>query len=110
MTTEQLTTAAGQLIDGFDSGAHQVIAAYRSGGRQLGRVARARWETALEQSAPQLSPETRRNAAHAQKVFGGYYARGVELSASGAEVAVGALVQAARAGVERAQTWSASRG
>ena len=109
MNTERFTTVAAQLIEGFDSGAHQVIAAYRQGGERLAEAAKARWDAALEESSPQLSAETRRNAGKAQQAFGRCYGRGIELSAAGAEVAVGTLVQAARAALQRADAWQRSR-
>jgi len=109
MKTEQFSTVAEQLIDGFDTGAHQVIGAYREGGERLAQAAKARWDAALRQSGPKLSPETRKNALHARKVIGGYYSRGVQLSAVGAEVAVDTVVQAARVAVQRAAHWQQSR-
>jgi hypothetical protein len=107
--TNQFTSVASQWIDGFDTGAQRAIGAWRDGNERLGQVARERWDAALKQSSPQLSAETRRNAAHARKVFAVYYSKGVELSATGAEVAVGTLVQAARTAVDRAATWQQSR-
>ena len=109
MNTNQLSSVAHQWIDGFDSTAHTAIGAWRDGGERLGQAARERWDTAFRQASPELSPETRRNATHARKVIGGYYAKGVQVSASGAEVAVDTLVQAARTAVERAATWQQSR-
>ncbi len=102
-------SVANQWIDGFDTTAHQVIGAWREGGERLGQVARDRWDSAFQQSSPELSAETRRNAARARKVFAGYYTKGVALSASGAEVAVDTLVQTARTAVDRAATWQQSR-
>jgi hypothetical protein len=109
MNTERIVSVAHQCIDGFGSTAHVAIDAWRDGGERLGQAAKSRWDAALKQSAPKLSPETRRNAAHAQKVLGGYYSRGVRLSAGGAEVAVDTLVQAARVAVDRAAAWQQAR-
>lgn len=100
---------ANQAIDGFDTTAHLAIGAWREGGERLGEFAGARWDSAFKQSSPKLSAETRRNATHARKVFAGYYTKGVALGASGAEVAVQTMVQAARAGVERAEAWKQAR-
>ncbi|HEY0824237.1 MAG TPA: hypothetical protein VGD76_10655 [Ramlibacter sp.] len=91
---------ARQWISGFDSGAQRAIAGWRAGGDRLGQAARARWDRAFAESSPQLSPETRRNASHFRDVVARRYARGVELSATGAERAVTALVQAAQAAVD----------
>lgn len=109
MTAEQITTTATQLIEGFDSNAHQFIAVWRDSSERLATAARERWDTAFEQARPQLSAETRKNAQHARKVFSGYYVKSVALATSGAEVAVDTLVQAARNAVERAATWQQSR-
>lgn len=109
MNTQHITQTAERAIDSFGSAAHQVIDAWREGGDRIGEAAKAQWDAAFKQSAPQLSAETRKNAAHARKVIGGYYTRGVHLSAAGAEVAVDTLVQAARVAVERAATWQQAR-
>jgi len=103
------STVATQLIDGFDQTAHQVIGLYRDGGERIAAAAKQRWDAALKESSPQLSAETRKNATHAQKVIGGYYVKGIDLAASGAEVAVDTLVQAARTAVQRAATWQQTR-
>lgn len=102
MKTAQFSTAAASAIEAFDSTARTLIDSYRDGGDRLGDALAQRWNAALKEAAPQLKPEVRKNAAHAKKVVGGYYARGIELSASGAEVAVSTLVQVATAAVERA--------
>ena len=101
MDKQALGSTARQWIDGFDSGAHRAIGAWREGGERLGGFARARWDTAFAQAKPQLSAETRRNASHARDVFAGLYTRGIVLSASGAEAAVDTLVVAAKAAVHR---------
>ena len=102
MNANQITHAASQLIDGFDATARTLIGAWREGGERLGEAARRRWEAALKESSPELTAETRRNAQHARKVFGGYYSKGIALSAGGAEVAVQTVVQVARAALARA--------
>lgn len=102
MNTEQFTTRATGLINTFGHAAHQAIGLYRNGGERLGEAVGERWQSAFEQARPQLSPETRRNARHAQAVFSRYYAQGLTVSAQGAGVVVDTLVGAAIAGVERA--------
>jgi hypothetical protein len=89
------------LIAGFGNGAHRVIGLYRDGGERLADAMEQRWKAALKQSSPKLTPETRKNAAHAQQVFSGYYAKGLAMSADGAEVVVDTLIGAAIAAVER---------
>jgi hypothetical protein len=106
---ERITAAAHQAIDGFDTTTHHLIDAWLDASEKLGAAARQRWDTAFEESKPQLSAETRKNASHARKVFGGYYTRGVEMTASGAAIAVDTLVQAARVAVDRAAAWPQAR-
>ena len=102
MDKQALSSTARQWITGFDSNARRAIVAWREGGDRLAGVARERWDTAFEQAAPKLSAETRRNASHARDVFAGLYAKGILLSAGGAEAAVETLVDVARAAVDRA--------
>lgn len=109
MNTQQFSRTAAQAIETFGTTAHSAIEAYREGGERLGRFAGRRWNEAFRKASPQLSAETRRNAAHARKVFAGYYTRGVQLSASGAEVAVDTFVQAAATAVERAAAYADAR-
>jgi hypothetical protein len=96
------------LIAGFGNGAHHVIGLYREGGERLADAMEQRWKAALKQSAPKLTPETRKNAAHAQQVFSGYYAKGLAMSADGAQVVVDTLVGAAIAAVERVAAFNAA--
>ena len=102
MKTTEFTSTATGLIDTFGENARKVIAAYREGGEHLGQLAEQRWKAALKEASPKLTPETRRNAAHAKAVFGGYYARSLQMSASGAEVVVKTLIEVATTAVERA--------
>ncbi|MCJ0762426.1 hypothetical protein [Variovorax terrae] len=106
MNPQNLSAAATQLIDTFGSTAHQVITAYRHGGERLADALEQRWKRALKESSPQLTPEVRKNAAHAQQVFSGYYARGLALSADGAETVVDTLVGAAKIAAERASAFA----
>jgi hypothetical protein len=89
------------LIAGFGNGAHHVIGLYREGGERLADAMDQRWKAAFKQSAPKLTPETRKNAQHAHQVFSGYYTKGLAMSADGAQVVVDTLVGAAIAAVER---------
>ncbi|TFZ00354.1 hypothetical protein [Ramlibacter humi] len=109
MTTAAFRDTATQFIEAIGTTAHGAIDAYRAGGERLGEFASARWDGAFEQARPQLSAETRRNAANARKVFSRYYRQGLQLSASGAEVAVDTLVQAAGAALERAEAFRQAR-
>ena len=105
MTTTPITAVAEQIITGFDSTAHTLIDAYREGGERLAEAAKQRWDAALKESSPHLTAETRKNANRARSVLGGYYTRGIQLSASSAEVAVDTVVQVARSALERAAAW-----
>jgi hypothetical protein len=109
MKTKDFSAVAATLIDGFDNTAHHAIEAWRDGGERLGQAAKQRWDAALKESSPQLSAETRKNAQHAQQVFGGYYTKAIDMSTSGAAVAVDTLVQAARVAVQRASSWQQTR-
>ena len=95
------STAATAVIAGFGKSAHQVIGMYRDGGERLAEAASERWQAAFKKASPDLTPETRKNAKHAKEVAGRYYAKGLALSADGAQVVVDTLVGAAIAGVER---------
>jgi hypothetical protein len=106
MDANTFSTTATNLLANFGNVAHQVIGAYREGGERLGDTLEQRWKAALKESSPQLTAETRRNAARAQQAFGTYYAKGLALSADGAEVVVDTLVGAAVAGLERAAAFA----
>jgi len=99
MDTSTVRATAQQWIARFDDGAQHAIAGWRCGADRLGAAARRRWDTAFAESSPELSAETRRNASHFRDVFSGWYGRGVDLSATGAERAVATLVDAAQAAV-----------
>jgi len=107
--TEQITTVATQIVDGFDSNAHHFIEVWRDSSERLAAAARQRWDAALKESSPQLTAETRKNAQHARQVFGSYYTKSVDIATSGAEIAVDTVVQAARAAIDRAAAWQPSR-
>jgi hypothetical protein len=102
--TTTLSAGATRLIESFGTHAHQAISAYRSGGERLADNLELRWKRALKASSPRLTPEVRKNAAHAQKVFSGCYARGLARSADGVAQVVDTLVGAAQAATERAAT------
>ena len=106
MDTNSFSTTATGLLANFGNVAHQVIGAYREGGERLATTLEQRWKAALKESSPQLTAETRKNAAGAQQVFSTYYAKGLALSADGAEVVVDTLVGAAVAGFERAAAFA----
>ena len=109
MNTQHFSSTATNAIEAFGTTAHSAIDAYREGGERLAQLAGAQWKRAFREASPKLSPETRKNAAHAQKVFGGYYARGLQLSAGGAATAVDATVKVAATAVERAAAFAQAR-
>jgi len=109
MDSNDIARTARACIEGFDTNARRAIGAWREGGERFGGFARERWDTAFAQSKPQLSPETQRNANHARDVFARYYGQGLDLSATGAERAVEAVVDAARGAVDRAAAWQQTR-
>ena len=107
--TKTFSANATDLIANFGNAAHQAIGAYRDGGERLAGALEQRWKSALKETSPKLTPETRKNAARAQQAFSGYYARGLALSADGAVVVVDTLVGAAVAAVERAAAFQQAR-
>lgn len=109
MKTTSFSANATGLLANFGNAAHHAIGAYRDGGERLAGALEQRWKKALKETSPKLTPETRRNAARAQQAFSGYYAKGLALSADGAEVVVDTLVGAAVTAVERAAEFAQSR-
>ena len=105
MNTKSFTKTATGVVATIGSTAHTAIGMYREGGERLLGTMDQRWKKAFKESSPQLSAETRKNAQHAHDVFQGYYAKGLAMSADGAEVVVDTVVGALIAGVERAATF-----
>ena len=106
MNTHDISTAAVDLVGRFGNTAHQVIGMYREGGERVADTLGQRWETAFKQNSAKLTPETRKNAARAQKAFGAWYAKGLAVSTSGAEVAVDTVVGATVAAIVRASLYA----
>lgn len=109
MDTNTFSTAATNAIANFGSIAHDLIGAYRERGEHLATTLEQRWKAALKQAAPQLTAETRKNAARAQRAFSASYAKGLALTADGAQVVVDTLVGAAVTAVERAASFQQAR-
>ncbi len=105
MDTKNFSTTATGLIGNLADAAHKAIGAYRQGGDRLSGALEQRWKAGLRQAGPKLTPETRKNAARAQRAFSGYYAKGLALSADGAEVVIDTLVGAAQTAIERAAAY-----
>ena len=101
MDTRTFSATTSALIENWGQAGHKAVAAYRQGGERLASTFEQRWKAALKETSPKLTPETRKNAARAQEAFGGLYAKGLALSAEGAEIVIGALVGTAVAAVER---------
>lgn len=109
MDKQEFTAAATAAFTRFGTAAHKAIEMYREGGERLATAANERWDAAFEESKPELSAETRKNAKHARDVFSRYYGRGLDLSADGAVVAVDTFVGASIAGIERVGTYKHAR-
>ena len=109
MDANTFSTTATNMLATFGDTAHQVIGAYREGGERLAATLEQRWNSALKEASPQLTAETRRNAARAQRAFSASYAKGLAFTADGASVVVDTLVGAAVAAVERAAAFQQSR-
>lgn len=108
MNTNNFSTTATTLVANFGNAAHQFIGMYREGGERLADTLEQRWKAALKESSPKLTPETRKNAARAQQAFATVYAKGLALSADGAQVVIDTLVGAAVTGVEHAAAFQQS--
>lgn len=91
----QVATQAIDIITLAGQSAHKAISLYRQGGERLLNATEQSWNRALKASSAELTAETRKNASHAQKVFSGYCAKGLAMSADGATVVVDTLVGAA---------------
>lgn len=108
METNAFSTAT-TLIANVGNTAHDLIGAYRERGELLASSLEQRWKAALKEASPQLTAETRKNAARAQRAFSASYARGLALTADGAGVVVDTLVGAAVATVQRAAAFQQVR-
>lgn len=108
MNTQSFSTTTTGLIANFGNAVHHAIGLYREGGERLANTLEERWKAALKETSPKLTPETRKNAARAQQAFSAYYAKGLALSADGAEVVIDTLVGAAVTAVERAAAFQQS--
>ena len=102
MPTSNLASVTHDVITAYGKTARNVISAYRTGGERMVGYFEQRWERALDESSPQLSPEVQANARHAQKVVGGYYAKGLALTTAGADAAVDQFMKLAAMGVSQA--------
>lgn len=102
MNTTTFSAAATDLVGKFGNTAHHVIGLYREGGERAADTLEQRWHAAFKQTSPKLTPETRKNAARAQKAFSAWYAKSLAMSADGAEVVVDTVVGATVAAIARA--------
>lgn len=103
MTAHEFSTTATRCVETFGTAAHGAVAACRTGGERLAGAAADRWDRAYRRASPQLSAETRRNAAHARKVAGRYWRAGLATSTDAADRAVDAIVGAAATAITRAE-------
>jgi hypothetical protein len=101
MTAKNLSTVATDLIESYGNTAKNVIDAYRAGGERAVSLLEQRWNSALKQSRSELSAETAKNAAEAQRVFSAYYTKGLNLTTHGAAQVVSQLVKVLEESVER---------
>jgi hypothetical protein len=101
MDTNHISATATDLVAKFGNTAHHVIGLYRDGGERLAGTLEQRWKAALKKTSPKLTPETRKNATRAQQAFSSYYAKGLALSADGAEVVIDTMVGATVTAIER---------
>jgi hypothetical protein len=99
MSSKNLATVTNELIESYGNTAKNVINAYRVGNERAVAYVDHSWAAAVKKTGTRLSPEVRGNAVAAQKKFTGFYARGVELTSDGADVAVNKAVELAGKGV-----------
>ena len=99
MSSKNLATVTNELIESYGNTAKNVINAYRVGNERAVAYVDQSWAAAIKKTGTRLSLEVRGNAVAAQKKFSGFYARGVELTSDGADVAVNKAVEMAGKGV-----------
>ena len=109
MTANDFSTTATRCVEAFGTAAHGAVATCRTGGERLAGAAGTQWDRAFAQARPQLSPETRRNAAKARKVAARYWRQGLAASTGAADRAVDALVDAGGVAITRAEALRTAR-
>ncbi len=109
MNSSNFSTTATGVVANLGNTAHHMIGMYRDGGERIAGALEQRWKSALKETSPQLTAETRKNAARAQQKFSAYYAKSLAVTADGAEVVVDTLVGATVAAIERAAAFAQER-
>ncbi len=104
MRASNLSTVTTELIESYGNTAKNVIHAYRMGNQRVARFVDQRWETAIQQTAPRLTAQTRENALNAQKTISGIYLKGVVATSDGAYLVVNKVVELAGKGVQQVAT------
>ena len=100
MRAKNLAIVTTDLIESYGNTAKNVINAYQLGGERVAVALEQRWDSALQASRAQLSAEVAKNASAAQKAFGGYYTKGLQLTSGSAHGVVDQLVKLAETGVQ----------
>ena len=101
MSTQNLSAVTTTLVESYGNTAKNVIGAYRAGGERMVDFLEQRWNSAFKASSPQLTKEVKQNAQAAQRVFGGYYAKGLTYTAEGATQVVNQIVKLAASGIQQ---------
>ena len=101
MRTQNLSTVTTDVIASTGNTAKNVIQAYRVGGERVVGLLEQRWNRAFKASRSQLSAETAKNAAAAQRMVSDYTTKGLVVTTNGAQDVVSQMVKLAGAGVER---------
>jgi hypothetical protein len=101
MAAQKLATVTNELIESYGNTAKNVINAYRVGNERAVGFMNHSWTAAVARAGNRLSAEVRGNAVTAQKKITGLYAKGVELTSDGADVAVNKAVELASKGVSQ---------
>jgi hypothetical protein len=97
-----LSAVTTDLIASYGLTVKHLVKAYRAGGERVADLLTQGWSTAMGQSGDRLSADMRRNAQLAQAVAGSVYHRGLDFSATSANVVVDKLVELASQGVAQA--------
>src|SRR6478609_11255212 len=100
MNTAAFSVNATHAVAKFGNAANHFIVLYRDGGERVARKFDARWNAALKEAAPKLTPETRKNATRLQKKVSAFYARNLAVTTGGAQVVVDTLVGATVTAIE----------
>jgi hypothetical protein len=97
-----MSAVATDLIASYGLTVKHLVKAYRAGGERVADLLSQGWSSAMGPSGGSLSADMRRHAEVAQAVAGSVYHRGLDFTATSANVVVDKLVEMASQGVAQA--------